>query len=382
LADTNGKTGNYTDIMKNAASSLQRNVWKRLRKNKGAVFGMIVISISIVVAVFAYFISPDSSPNANRMIVEIGGRKPGFKQEFLLLRKQRITNPNSLLAQLLFGKEDGYDYIPINHYQQKGTSLIVGKFIDEGIEEETAYPMSMIQGNYPPNRNPYNVETKTFWLGTDKYGRDILSRLLIGVRVSLAVGLITVIISLSIGVLLGAIAGYFGGRTDDIIMWLINVIWSIPTLLLVFAITLLLGKGFWQVFIAIGLTMWVNVARIVRGQILSVRELEYVEAARAMGFSNARIIFRHILPNIMGPVMVVAASNFASAIVIESGLSFLGIGVQPPQPSWGLMIKENYNFIITHNPMLALAPGIAIMLLVLAFNLLGNGLRDALNVRG
>jgi ABC-type dipeptide/oligopeptide/nickel transport system permease subunit len=368
--------------MKNAASSLQRNVWKRLRKNKGAVFGMIVISISIVVAVFAYFISPDSSPNANRMIVEIGGRKPGFKQEFLLLRKQRITNPNSLLAQLLFGKEDGYDYIPINHYQQKGTSLIVGKFIDEGIEEETAYPMSMIQGNYPPNRNPYNVETKTFWLGTDKYGRDILSRLLIGVRVSLAVGLITVIISLSIGVLLGAIAGYFGGRTDDIIMWLINVIWSIPTLLLVFAITLLLGKGFWQVFIAIGLTMWVNVARIVRGQILSVRELEYVEAARAMGFSNARIIFRHILPNIMGPVMVVAASNFASAIVIESGLSFLGIGVQPPQPSWGLMIKENYNFIITHNPMLALAPGIAIMLLVLAFNLLGNGFRDALNVRG
>jgi len=150
---------------------------------------------------------------------------------------------------------------------------------------------------------------------------------------------------------------------------------------LVFAITLLLGKGFWQVFVAIGLTMWVNVARIVRGQILAVRELEYVEAAKAMGFSNPRIIFRHILPNVMGPVMVVAASNFASAIVIESGLSFLGIGVQPPQPSWGLMIKENYNFIITHNPMLALAPGIAIMLLVLAFNLLGNGLRDALNVR-
>lgn len=164
-------------------------------------------------------------------------------------------------------------------------------------------------------------------------------------------------------------------------MWFINILWSIPTLLLVFAITLLLGKGFWQVFIAIGLTMWVNVARIIRGQILSTRELEYVEAARALGFNSFRIIFRHILPNVMGPVLVVAASNFASAIVIEAGLSFLGIGVQPPQPSWGLMIKENYNFIITHNPMLALAPGIAIMLLVLAFNLLGNGLRDALDVR-
>jgi ABC-type dipeptide/oligopeptide/nickel transport system permease subunit len=164
-------------------------------------------------------------------------------------------------------------------------------------------------------------------------------------------------------------------------MWLLNVIWSIPTLLLVFALTLLLGKGFWQVFIAIGLTMWVNVARIVRGQVLVVKKLDYIEAARALGFSDGRIILRHIMPNILGPVMVIAASNFASAIVIEAGLSFLGIGVQPPQPSWGLMIKENYNFIITHNPMLALAPGIAIMFLVLAFNLLGNGLRDALNVK-
>jgi peptide/nickel transport system permease protein len=165
-------------------------------------------------------------------------------------------------------------------------------------------------------------------------------------------------------------------------MWLINVIWSIPTLLLVFAITLMLGKGFWQVFIAVGLTMWVNVARLVRGQVMATKELQYVEAGRALGYSHARIIARHILPNILGPILVIAASNFASAIVIEAGLSFLGVGVQPPTPSWGLMIKENYNFIITQNPMLALAPGFAIMLLVLAFNLFGNGLRDALNVRG
>jgi len=203
----------------------------------------------------------------------------------------------------------------------------------------------------------------------------------VGVRVSLSVGLITVIISLTIGIGLGALAGYFRGNIDNAIMWLINIVWSIPTLLLVFAITLLLGKGYWQVFIAIGLTMWVNVARIIRGQVLIVREMEYVEAARALGFSNVRIIFRHILPNVMGPVLVVAASNFASAIVIEAGLSFLGVGVQPPQPSWGLMIKENYNFIITRNPMLALAPGFAIMLLVLAFNMLGSGLRDALQVK-
>jgi peptide/nickel transport system permease protein len=145
---------------------------------------------------------------------------------------------------------------------------------------------------------------------------------------------------------------------------------------------LALGKGFWQIFIAVGLTMWVSVARLIRGQVIVLREMEYIQAAKALGIKDMRIIVRHILPNVLGPVIVIAASNFATAIIVEAGLSFLGVGVQPPQPSWGLMIKENYNFIITHNPMLALAPGIAIMILVLAFNLLGNGLRDALDVRG
>ncbi|HMZ46298.1 MAG TPA: ABC transporter permease, partial [Chitinophagaceae bacterium] len=147
------------------------------------------------------------------------------------------------------------------------------------------------------------------------------------------------------------------------------------------AITLVLGKGFWQVFIAVGLTMWVNVARLVRGQVMIAKELEYIEAARVLGFNHFRIIVKHILPNIIGPILVITAANFAGAIVIEAGLSFLGIGVQPPQPSWGLMIKDHYNFIVTNNAILALIPGIAIMLLVLAFNILGNGLRDALNVR-
>ncbi len=128
--------------------------------------------------------------------------------------------------------------------------------------------------------------------------------------------------------------------------------------------------------------MWVSVARLIRGQVLVIRELEYIQAAKALGLPNSKIIFNHILPNIVGPVLVIGASNFATAIIIEAGLSFLGVGIQPPSPSWGLMIKENYNFIITHNPMLALAPGIALMLLVLAFNILGNGLRDAFDVRG
>jgi peptide/nickel transport system permease protein len=354
--------------------SIQSDTWRRLKKNRGAVFGLIVIALSILMALFAYFLAPDHSPYANRMVVEIGGQKPGYRQDFLLIKKQQFVSGSSFLQRMLSGTDDRYDWIPINSWAQHGDSLIVWKTMDESVSERQSYL------NLPQNKN-LQIRRKVFWLGTDRYGRDILSRLIIGVRVSLAVGLITVILSLSIGIFLGALAGYYGGKTDQLIMWLLNVIWSIPTLLLVFALTLLLGKGFWQVFIAIGLTMWVNVARIVRGQVLAVKELEYIEAARALGFRDSRIIIRHILPNILGPVMVIAAANFASAIVIEAGLSFLGIGVQPPQPSWGLMIKENYNFIITHNPMLALAPGIAIMLLVLAFNLLGNGLRDALNVK-
>jgi len=353
--------------------SYSRAAWRRLKKNKGAMFGLVIIILSLLLAVFAYFLSPDPSPNANRIILETGGNRPGFSQQFLLLKKEKTVQTPGFLQQLIGGKEDGYYYIPVNQYQLKRDSIYADKYIDEGVSEQVVYPLSRTAAT--------PVVRKKYFAGTDKYGRDILSRIIIGTRVSLSVGLITVIISLSIGLLLGSLAGYYRGRTDDIIMWFINVIWSIPTLLLVFAITLALGKGFWQVFIAIGLSMWVNVARLVRGQVLAVRELEYIEATKALGYSGMRTIVKHIWPNIMGPVLVIAASNFAAAIVIEAGLSFLGIGVQPPQPSWGLMIKENYNFIITQNPMLALAPGFAIMLLVLAFNLLGNGLRDALNVR-
>ncbi|MGZ3938197.1 MAG: ABC transporter permease [Flavisolibacter sp.] len=359
--------------MNEQSLSFRQAAWLRLKKNKGAMAGLVMIIISVFVAVFCYVLAPDPSPFANRIILEIGGEKPGFTQEFLRVKKVQ-SQTAGFFSRLLYGKPDVFDYIPITSYHRTKDSLIAEKFIDEGVTEPISYPTRSLA------EEP--VVQRKFVLGTDKYGRDILSRLLVGTRVSLSVGLITVLISLTIGIFLGAIAGYFGGRADTMIMWLINVIWSIPTLLLVFAITLLLGKGFWQVFIAVGLTMWVNVARLVRGQVLVTKEMQYVEAGRVLGFSNFRIIVYHILPNIFGPVLVIAASNFASAIVIEAGLSFLGVGVQPPQPSWGLMIKENYNFIITQNPMLALAPGFAIMILVLAFNLLGNGLRDALNVRG
>ena len=208
----------------------------------------------------------------------------------------------------------------------------------------------------------------------------IRDRLLLGVRISLLTGFIAVIISLTIGILLGAMAGYLGEKVDDIIMLLINTVWSIPTLLLVFAIVLALGRGVGIIFLAVGLTMWVDVARIVRGQVLAYRKVQFVEAVQVMGFSTPRILMKHIIPNILGPIMVIAAANFATAILIEAGLSYLGFGIQPPSPSWGTMLNENYGYAIGGKPFLALVPALAIMIIVLAFNLIGNGLRDALDV--
>ena len=359
--------------------SFKAEMWKRLKKNRGAMFGLFIILLAVFISVFGYAVAPDNSPNADLQTVEIQAKKPGYSQQFLKIPGNNISEGN-LLSHLISGKKNNFQLVPIKGYQIKGDSLLINKFIDDDTSVVQYYSVKQLTNNNSVALQK-NIIIKKYWLGTDKFGRDILSRLIIGTRVSLAVGLIAVLISLTLGLVLGALAGDYRGRVDEIIMWLVNVTSSIPTLLLVFAITMAMGKGFWQIFIAVGLTMWVSVARLIRGQVMAIKEMEYVQAARALGLKNSRIIVRHILPNILGPVMVIAASNFATAIIVEAGLSFLGIGIQPPQPSWGLMIKENYNFIITHNPLLALIPGFAIMLLVLAFNLLGNGLRDAVDVK-
>ncbi len=324
------------------------------------------------------------------MIIELGAKQPGFTKQLLYIPKSSNPEHHNRFLEWFTGAQSAYLASPINSYHFSGSNLITHHYIDDQLEDSTSYPLSsLLPANHLndllPARQEYIIQnlikTRTFYLGTDRYGRDILSRLLIGSRVTLAVGMIAVLLSLTIGIILGSIAGYFGGLIDKIVMWLINILYAIPTLLLVFAITLTIGKGFWEIFIAIGLSMWVGAARLIRGQVIVLREMEYIAAAKTLGLGNMRIIFRHILPNIAGPLMVIAASNFAAAILVEAGLSFLGFGVQPPHPSWGLMIKEHYNFLLTDRPLLALIPGIAIMLLVYAFNILGNALRDVLDVR-
>jgi len=363
-----------------ATAQVEPRILKFIKNPLGLLSAALLITATVL-AVFAYCLAPDDSPNANNMHLSIAAKPPGYKVLMFVIPNIEAPKVSSWQA-FLYGRPKGALEFPIADYAltDQGLELTLLQADADGAQTKF-FTLDRFVSNGEKFKLDQVIQLKTFWLGTDKYGRDLLSRMLIGLRVSLSVGLIAVLISLVIGITLGAISGYFGGRIDQIIMWLINVTWSIPTLLLVIAITLALGKGFWQVFIAVGLTMWVEVARVVRGQVMSVKQRQFVTAARALGYSDGRIIWRHILPNALTPVIIISSANFASAILIESGLSFLGIGAQPPIPSWGSIIKDHYAYIVLGKPYLALVPGFAIMILVMAFMLLGNSLRDVLDVK-
>lgn len=386
-----------------------KRTWYAFKRNKIAIGGLVFIILTLLIAILGYLIMPDQSPHANNMTIQLSIKKPGTSFMMLHIRKSEPVDTVGFFEKMVFGQPSFYRDIPITGYHFAQDSIYVNEYIgDEDKPEKKGYNIFEVVNGVKPRYhygsvllNPGisinksneiyqrftnkikadQISTRTFWLGTDIYGRDMLSRLLLGTRISLAVGLMSVMISMLLGVSIGAIAGYFGGWIDACLSWLMNILWSLPALLLVIAISFALGKGLWQIFIAVGLSMWVEVARLVRGQVMSLKQVEYIEAARALGFNNTRIITRHILPNITGPILVLASSNFASAILLEAGLSFLGFGAQPPMPTWGGMIKEHYGYIVMNSAYLAIIPGLAIMLLVYAFNLVTVGLRDAFDIK-
>lgn len=316
----------------------------QLKKSKLFLGGAILCGILVIVGVLGYAITEDPTPNANQIVPEWSNLAPGTTV----------------------------------YYSQESSSESTPSYLYWALGNPNTPKIIPFQGKLGQQNKP-EYHSRTFWLGSDRFGRDILSRMIIGARISLSIGFFAMIASLLIGVVIGISSGYYGGKIDAFFSWLITVFWSVPTLLIALGLSMVFGKGYYQVLLATALSTWVEVARVVRGQTLQLKQREFILAAKITGFSNARIMFKHILPNLKGSLTVLATTNFASAILLEAGLGFLGLGVAPPTPSWGMMVKENLGYLVLDNSYLALVPGIAIMILVMAFNLMSMGLRDALD---
>jgi peptide/nickel transport system permease protein len=263
-----------------------------------------------------------------------------------------------------------------NRFASAGALIVIALFV-------ISFLAPYLTPYSPDDLDAYHVllpPTSDHWMGTDELGRDVLTRIIFGARISLKVGFVAVGISAVVGTAAGLLAGYFGSWVDQLLMRLVDIMLCFPTFFLILAVIAMLEPSIWYIMIVIGLTGWMGVARLVRAEVLSLRERDFILAARGIGASDVRIIFRHILPNALSPVLVTATLGVAGAILTESALSFLGIGVQPPTPSWGNMLTAGKDY-LEFAWWLSLFPGMAILVTVIAYNLVGEGLRDALDPR-
>ncbi len=334
----------------------------QFRKNKLAVVGLVVVLALYAVAFLGPFLAP-FDPNAQDDIVRLRYLPPLsglFSPVVVLEGGQRIV------AQEVRDLGDQISYVSVGDGEQ-GTSPVVTVSRDE-VKRITRTVRSRWWNQ------------KVHWLGTDKFGRDILSRIIYGSRISLSIGFVAVAIAITMGTFIGAIAGYYGGKVDNIIMRLVDMALAFPRLFLILTLIALFSPQIWLIIAVLGATGWMGTARLIRGQILSLKEQEFVQAAHALGLSTPRIIFRHILPNAMAPIIVSATLRVGSTILVAAALSFLGLGVQPPTASWGNIINQGRDNLLGAW-WIATFPGLAIVLTVVAYNLFGDGLRDALDPR-
>jgi peptide/nickel transport system permease protein len=290
----------------------------------------------------------------------------------------RLTNALIDDVRKLKTRNRDYSLKFVDSYSVVGNSLNYRQGIRERsvpLAELRSLPAEPFAGN-----RPGFVVSRNFLLGTDQYGRDIFSRVIYGSRISLSIGFLVVLISVTLGTVIGVSSGYFGGWVDNVMMRLVDVLIAFPALFLILIIIATFGNSIYLIVITLSFTGWMGVARIVRGQVLSLKEQEFILAAKSLGLSHLRIIFRHLVPNALTPVIVAATLRIGSIILTEAGLSFLGLGVQPPTPSWGNIINEGRDSLLNHW-WISTFPGIAILSTVVCFNLIGDGVRDALDPR-
>ncbi|NIA18483.1 MAG: ABC transporter permease subunit [Simkaniaceae bacterium] len=338
--------------MKQHIRSPWRVARQKLMRDPAAIMGLAFVCLIVFAGLFAPLIAP-MDPNAQ--VLEFMNQPPGFSGEVIRFR----LRPD-LPVQMVAVKEVNVNGNRVEYIDHLNRTFTLHKNQLSGDTKEEWYG------------------THRYWLGTDNFGRDVLSRLLYGARISLLVGISASTLSLIVGLLLGAVAGYYGGWLETIIMRFTDIMFGFPTLLFLIGITAAFEPSLLVVFVAIGFVSWPGMARLMRGQVLAVKEREFVKAATVLGFSKWHVLWKHVVPNCLAPVIVAYTLGIAGAIMAEASLSFLGLGAQPPISSWGAMINTGKDF-LRMAPWISMMPGVAIAMTVLGFNLLGDGLRDALD---